>query len=396
MAIQVGKNFQNLLTTEKLVKKYMKITKLDSTPTDPREFDLPADFKPENIEDIVEIFETPLTGSYNWDYTIADNRLKKLYELGKKLNWDGSIDLDWGTHIAKDEYPIKAELLARMEGPLSMLPDDQKLEYLRHDQAWALSQFLHGEQGALLVASQLVSCAPTYQAKLYAASQTFDEARHVEVFNRYIQQVHGMEYPINKNLKSLLDKILTDPRWDLKFIGMQIIIEGLALAAFQTMKETSNCPLLRQLVHYVIRDEARHVTFGVNYLEEFLQTLSEEELEERAMFCFEACVVMRDRIINTELPAKYFNMPEDEIREMIANDQTNDEFRNLLFTRILPNLKRIGLLTDKVKPLYDQLGLLKYENADSDFEIDWAELDKPLEDKDEIDQQAQSGLANHF
>ena len=49
MAIQVGKNFQNLLTTEKLVKKYMKITKLDSTPTDPREFDLPADFKPENI-----------------------------------------------------------------------------------------------------------------------------------------------------------------------------------------------------------------------------------------------------------------------------------------------------------------------------------------------------------
>ena len=396
MAIQVGKSFQNLLTTEKLVKKYMKITKLDSTPTDPREFDLPADFKPENIEDIVEIFETPLTGSYNWDYTIADNRLKKLYELGKKLNWDGSIDLDWGTHIAKDEYPIKAELLARMEGPLSMLPDDQKLEYLRHDQAWALSQFLHGEQGALLVASQLVSCAPTYQAKLYAASQTFDEARHVEVFNRYIQQVHGMEYPINKNLKSLLDKILTDPRWDLKFIGMQIIIEGLALAAFQTMKETSNCPLLRQLVHYVIRDEARHVTFGVNYLEEFLQTLSEEELEERAMFCFEACVVMRDRIMNTELPAKYFNMPEDEIREMILNDETNDEFRNLLFTRILPNLKRIGLLTDKVKPLYDELGLLKYENADSDFEIDWAELDKPLEDKDEIDQQAQSGLANHF
>jgi hypothetical protein len=177
---------------------------------------------------------------------------------------------------------------------------------------------------------------------------------------------------------------------------MQIIIEGLALAAFQTMKETSNCPLLRQLVHYVIRDEARHVTFGVNYLEEFLQTLSEEELEERAMFCFEACVVMRDRIMNTELPAKYFNMPEDEIREMILNDETNDEFRNLLFTRILPNLKRIGLLTDKVKPLYDELGLLKYENADSDFEIDWAELDKPLEDKDEIDQQAQSGLANHF
>ena len=374
----------------------MKITHLKVTPTELREFDLPENFEAKHIEDIVEIFHTPLVGSYNWDYTDADTRIKKLYELGKELNWNGSIDLDWDNHIGKDEFPMKAELIARMEGPLSMLPDDQKLEYMRHDQAWALSQFLHGEQGALLVASQLVSCAPTYQAKLYAASQTFDEARHVEVFNRYIRNVHGMEYPINKNLKALLDKILTDPRWDLKFIGMQIIIEGLALAAFQTTKETTNCPLLRQMVHYVIRDEARHVTFGVNYLEEFLQTLTEEELEDRAMFCYEACVIMRDRIINTELPAKWFNMSEDDIRELIANDETNDQFRNLLFTRVLPNLKRIGLLTDKVKPLYDELGLLQYQDSDSDFEIDWAELNKPLEDVEEIDEQAQAGLNSHF
>jgi hypothetical protein len=374
----------------------MKITELKITPTELREFDLPEGFEPENIEDIVEIFNTPLVGSYNWDYTDADTRIKKLYELGKKLNWNGSIDLDWDNHIGKDEFPMKAELIARMEGPLSMLPEDQKLQYMRHDQAWALSQFLHGEQGALLVASQLVSCAPTYQAKLYAASQTFDEARHVEVFNRYIRSVHGMEYPINKNLKALIDKILTDPRWDLKFIGMQIIIEGLALAAFQTTKETTNCPLLRQLVHYVIRDEARHVTFGVNYLEEFLQTLTEEELEDRAMFCYEACVIMRDRIINTELPAKWFNMSEDDIRELIANDETNDQFRNLLFTRVLPNLKRIGLLTDTVKPLYEELGLLQYQDSDSDFEIDWAELNKPLEGADKIDEQAQAGLSSHF
>ncbi len=374
----------------------MKITELKVIPTELREFDVPEAFEAKHIEDIVEIFNTPLVGYYNWDYTDADTRIKKLYELGKKLNWNGSIDLDWDNHIGKDEFPMKAELIARMEGPLSMLPEDQKLQYMRHDQAWALSQFLHGEQGALLVASQLVSCAPTYQAKLYAASQTFDEARHVEVFNRYIRNVHGMEYPINKNLKALLDKILTDPRWDLKFIGMQIIIEGLALAAFQTTKETTNCPLLRQLVHYVIRDEARHVTFGVNYLEEFLQTLTEEEVEDRAMFCYEACVIMRDRIINTELPAKWFNMSEDDIRELIANDATNDQFRNLLFTRVLPNLKRIGLLTDKVKPLYEELGLLQYQDSDSDFEIDWAELNKPLEDVEEIDEQAQAGLSSHF
>jgi hypothetical protein len=282
-----------------------------------------------------------------------------------------------------------------MEGPLAALPEEERLEYMRHDQAWTLSQFLHGEQGAMLVASQLVSCAPTYQAKLYAASQTFDEARHVEVFARYLKEIHGLEYPINKNLKALIDKILSDERWDLKFIGMQIIIEGLALAAFQTTKETSNCPLLRQLVHYVIRDEARHVTFGVNYLQDFLKTLSKQEVEDRAMFAYEACVVMRARIINTELPARWFGMKEEEILEMVVNDETQDMFNNMLFSRVMPNLKKIGLLTDKVMPLYEELNLTSYIEAESDFEIDWAELNKPLESSKEIDKQSEEQLAAH-
>ena len=371
------------------------ITKVDGPPVDPREVDLPENFSPNHIEDIAEIFETPMTGHYNWDYTDADSRIKKLYELGKELNWDGEIDLDWSKGIARDEYPIKPEMVARLEGPLAALPEEKRLEYMRHDQAWALSQFLHGEQGALLVASQLVSCAPTYQAKLYAASQTFDEARHVEVFSRYLQRIHGLEYPVNKNLKALLDKTLTDPRWDLKFIGMQIVIEGLALAAFQTTKETSNCPLLRQLVHYVIRDEARHVTFGINYLTEFLQTLSEEELEERAQFAYEACVVMRRRIINTELPAKWFGISEDEAFELIVNQENQDIFNNLLFNRVMPNLKKIGLLTEKIQPLYDELNLLAFAESDSDFEVDWAEMKKPLEDSKEIDRQSAEQLAQH-
>ncbi|MFL2698157.1 MAG: ferritin-like domain-containing protein [Gammaproteobacteria bacterium] len=371
------------------------ITKVDHPPLDPREFDLPEGFSPNHIEDIVEIFKTPLVGSYNWDYTDADSRIKKLYELGKELNWDGEIDLDWSKGISRNDPPMKPELIARMEGPLAALPEEERLEYMRHDQAWTLSQFLHGEQGALLVASQLVSCAPTYQAKLYAASQTFDEARHVEVFSRYLQRIHGLEYPVNKNLKALLDKTLTDPRWDLKFIGMQIVIEGLALAAFQTTKETSNCPLLRNLVHYVIRDEARHVTFGINYLTEFLQTLSEEELEERAQFAYEACVVMRGRIINTELPARWFGISEEEVLELVANDATQDLFNNLLFNRVMPNLKKIGLLTDKVMPLYEKLDLLKHAEEDDDFEVDWAELNKPLESSQEIDKQSSELLEQH-
>jgi len=247
-----------------------------------------------------------------------------------------------------------------------------------------MSQFLHGEQGALLVASQLASCAPTYNAKLYAASQTFDEARHVEVFNRYLQEKIGIHYPINPALKTLLDKILTDERWDLKFIGMQIIIEGLALAAFQMLKTITKDPLLKQLLHYVVRDEARHVTFGINYLEDYIKTLSQEEIEDRAEFAYEACVISRERLINTKSEQRFLGMTPEEAREFQLNTATFDMFRNFLFSRVIPNLSRIGLLTEKVRPKFEALGLLEYEHAPDDFECDWTELKKPLEAFDKI------------
>ena len=367
----------------------MKITKKEGPPEDIIHFDTEyneLNLTSKNVEDICEIFKTPLTGAYNWDYTVADNRIKKLYELGKELNWNGWIDLNWEYTHPKDEFFMQADEDLPHEAleAYKALSDEEKLEFNRHDLAELMSQFLHGEQGALLVASQLTSCAPTFNAKLYAASQTFDEARHVEVFNRYLQEKIGMHYPINKNLKALLDKILTDPRWDLKFIGMQIIIEGLALAAFQMLKQLSKDPLLTQLLHYVIRDEARHVTFGINYLEDFVKTLTDEEREERAEFAFEACVISRERLINTRAMQKYLKMSEDEAREFTLQTSANNTFRNFLFSRVIPNLSRIGLLTDNVRPKFDELGLLEFEHAPDDFECDWNELEKPLENFDEI------------
>ena len=371
----------------------MKITTQDGPPTNILTFDKldvenELNLTPGNVEDVVEIFKTPLTGAYNWDYTVSDNRIKKLYELGKELNWNGSIDLNWEYNHPADERLIQAdeELPHETLAAYEALTAEEKIEFDRHDVAELLSQFLHGEQGALLVASQLTSCAPTYNAKLYAASQTFDEARHVEVFNRYLQEKIGMHYPINPNLKLLLDKILTDERWDLKFIGMQIVIEGLALAAFQMLKGLSKDPLLTQLLHYVIRDEARHVTFGINYLEDFIKTLTPEEIEDRAEFAYEACVISRERLINTKAMQKYLKMTEDEAREFALSTTANTTFRNFLFSRIMPNLSRIGLLTDKVRPKFEALGLLEYEDAPDDFECDWNELEKPLEQFGEIPQ----------
>ena len=311
----------------------MKIHKQKGPPEDLLYFDEDLDLSQKQVEDVVEIFHTPLTGAYNWDYTVSDNRIKKLYELGKELNWNGSIDLNWDYTHPADERLVETddqlphETLKAYEN----LSEEEKILFDRHSTAELMSQFLHGEQGALLVASQLASCAPTYNAKLYAASQTFDEARHVEVFNRYLQEKIGIHYPINPSLKLLLDKILTDERWDLKFIGMQIIIEGLALAAFQMLKAITKDPLLKQLLHYVVRDEARHVTFGINYLEEYIKTLSPEEIEERAQFAYEACVISRERLINTKAEQRFLGMTEEEARKFAMDTKSFEMFRNFLF-----------------------------------------------------------------
>ena len=352
--------------------KYTKETPRQIQDYNEQELDLSA----QDVEDVAEIFKTPLTGAYNWDYTIQDNRIAKLYELGKKLNWNVSLDIDWDRPlIVSDDIP---EMFWDEYPPYKNLKEDEKREFLRHRGASQFSQFLHGEQGALLVASQLVSCAPTYQAKLYAASQAFDEARHVEAFNRYIQERSKLMYPIGSGLKSLLDKILTDERWDLKLIGMQIIIEGLALAAFNTAKAVTPDPVLKDILHLIIRDEARHVTFGVNYLEEYIENLSEDEREDRAMFAYEACVISKERLFPTDV-FRRFGWDENEARDFSNNAGFALEFQRLLFSRVVPNLSRIGLLTDKVRPLYDKLGVLEFESYSTDGDISWSELEKPLD-----------------
>ena len=151
----------------------MKIHKQDGPPEDLLYFDEDLNLSQKQVEDVIEIFNTPLTGAYNWDYTVSDNRIKKLYELGKELNWNGSIDLNWEYTHPADEKIIEPdeELPHEMLDAYQNLSDEEKILFDRHNTAELMSQFLHGEQGALLVASQLASCAPTYNAKLYAASQ---------------------------------------------------------------------------------------------------------------------------------------------------------------------------------------------------------------------------------
>lgn len=349
------------------------------TPTDIRYYpepnDLASQMAPSDVAHVAEIFRTPLTCAYNWDYEAGDAKIRRLYELGKKLNWNAQTDVDWSITHPRDQSPIDQSFNPfHGYAPFEAMSDERQLEFGWHSYAWTLSQFMHGEQGALLVASQLVGCAPTYDAKLYAASQTFDEARHVEVFSRYLREKVGIVYPVSPHLKALLDKVLTDPRWDLKFIGMQIIIEGLALAAFHTLKMTAQDALFRDILELTIRDEARHVAFGVSYLEEFVASLEPSEVEDRAQFAYEACVVMRERLIANEVHA-HFGWDVEEARTRMLEAEVMEHFRSFLFTRIVPNLRRVGLLTDTVRPRYDELGILQHENLVDDGIIDWVHME---------------------
>ena len=365
----------------------MDIQYVDNAPRRLEHFDPETELTPQDAAHVAEIFHTPLNGSYNWDYRVAENRIRRLYELGKELNWNASKDINWQqtSDFQDASAPTDDRLDELLEAypwtgyaPFEKLSRPRKLEYMRHDQAWSLSQFLHGEQGALLVASQLAACAPSFNAKLYAASQTFDEARHVEVFNRYLRTKVGFQYPVTGGLKDLLDKVLTDERWDLKFIGMQIVLEGLALAAFHTARNDTDDPVLKELLYLVIRDEARHVTFGVNYLEEFVATLSDAEREDRAEFAYQACIVSRDRLIGNDV-FRYFGWDVDHARQTLVERGVNADFLNMLYARIIPNLKRIGLLTDKIRPKFEEMGVLDFENLATDGDIDWRALESPLE-----------------
>ena len=236
----------------------------------------------------------------------------------------------------------------------------------RHDLlAWVLSQFLHGEQGALFAACQVTEAVPWLDAKLYGSSQVVDEGRHVEVFHGYLTRKLEKLYEINDNLYTIVDALMTDSRWDMKFLGMQIMIEGLALGAFGTFRQITGEPLLRQLLTYVITDEARHVHYGVLVLHDCFQQLTERERREREDWAFEVSLLLRNRFLAWEFYEEHWAhaFRRTEWERLAVDSKLMGSFRRTMFRRIVPNLKRIGLLSDRIRPRYDALGLLEYETG---------------------------------
>jgi hypothetical protein len=314
------------------------------------------------LDTILASFDT----SYVWNYGSVKEGLHDLYEKAKRDQWNGTTQLAWATDVDPE-----GEIIPQTINPLADYAPFRKLDEkerarLRHAQmSLQLSQFLHGEQGALIVASQLVGGVPWIDAKYYAGTQTMDEARHVEVFSRYLREKLEWEWPINASLKELLDATIKDSRWDFKYLGMQIIIEGLAMAAFGNLYQLAREPLLKELLKYVMKDESRHVAFGVLSLRDYYQDLPASEMKDREEFIIYACELMRNRLVGDEI-ARAMGWNANEVRDAVLASAPAQMFRKMLFMRIVPNLKKLGLLTQRVRTSFDELGILQFEDYDAE------------------------------
>jgi hypothetical protein len=245
------------------------------------------------------------------------------------------------------------------------LSEQERDELQMNMSSWLFSQFLHGEQGALTVAARIVESVPDMDSKFYAATQVMDEARHVELFSRFTREKIGLLYPVNPDLATLLSDALSDSRWDMPYLGMQVLIEGLALAAFGVHRELATTPLVKQLLAYVMQDEARHVAFGRIALRDYYAGLTSAELADREEFVVEGCYLMRNRFIMREVWER-MDFDVKECLEFTDKSPTQQFFRNLLFSRIVPCVKDIGLWGPKVQHAYVDLGVI--DAADSDLD----------------------------
>ncbi|MEQ8765396.1 MAG: ferritin-like domain-containing protein [Planctomycetota bacterium] len=304
------------------------------------------------------MLDVPTQLRYSEDYALENRRLVRLYEHAKRDQWNATQRLDWSIEVDPGRGVFSDELIGIHGSALWERLSPQQTERLRIELLrWQLSQFLHGEQGALLASAQIAQSAPGLEEKLCAATQVMDEARHTELFSRYLCEKVGPLTPLNPQLRYLLDRILEDPRWDMKLLGMQVIIEGLALANFTILRDATSEPLLRNLLDGVIEDEARHSAFGSLALKQICTDLTEPDRREREDFIFDACRILSGEI-ETRPIWESVGLDPEECMAIEHQSPGMQEYRQLLFSKVIPNLRSLGLLSDRLRERFETLGLL--------------------------------------
>ncbi|HVL89058.1 MAG TPA: ferritin-like domain-containing protein [Actinomycetota bacterium] len=305
---------------------------------------------------------------FNWEYDDQRDRLVSLYKKGKDKQWDAAERIDWSLEVDPEnpsQMPDEANIGIYGSEIWERMTEAEKVELRRHVEAWRASQFLHGEQGALICSSKIVQAVPDIDSKFYAATQVIDEARHVEAYSRYVHTKVKLAYPINPNLRTLLEQVIRDSRWDFTYLGMQVLIEGLALAAFGLIRDAAQNPLAASINAYVMQDEARHVAFGRLALRDYYPQLTQAERDEREDFVVEACYLMRDRFKAEEI-WENVGLPVRECAQYVDTSERMQMFRNILFMRIVPIVKDIGLWGEKVQKAYADMGVLDFASIDPD------------------------------
>ena len=342
-----------------------------------------------DVDEIIHDVNASVDTLFTWNYERSRPALSKLYEKAKTSQWNVTTDLDWTIEVDQEAQvtntpgigmAVQNGLIDLSGTPVAHWGAKEWTQFEIESSNWSLSQFLHGEQGALLCTARIVETVPWIDAKYYAATQVMDEARHVEVFGRYLYEKMSSQYPINAHLRMLLDDIVSDSRWDITYLGMQIMVEGLALAAFGFMHMLTQEPLLKKLLRYVMSDEARHVAFGVLSLQEYYEGLGADEIRERQEFAFEAALRMRDRFLQQEVWERQGVNPIEVIRFMKEKGpQGPDPFQHMLFSKIVPNCKKLGLLDAGdgwLRERFTEIGVIEFEN--------WADTGEEYETLDEV------------
>lgn len=289
----------------------------------------------------------------NWDYGKRDSRVWSLYEKNKAAQWNASTDIDWDHDIqfgAELTEENGARLAGFVVGEGSPVPRELLTRFRWEYQAWMCSQFLHGEQGALVTTARLVETVPDMDAKTYAASQVADEARHVEAFARYMDEKLGTVYPVNPGLGTLLHDVLSESRWDIVYLGMQVVMEGLAITGLRLASSGFGDPLIRQITKMVASDEARHIAFGVTSLTGMYEQATTAEIREREDFLLESIRLMSRRFMLREV----WERMDLDVAKGLRFARTNPmmaTYRQLLFQQVIHVLRQLGLLSERVKEL---------------------------------------------
>jgi hypothetical protein len=319
----------------------------------------------------VEQVEWEIPGAFptvfEWEYEAGTESLRRLYEKGKNLQWNATSRIDWSQDLdPENPQGLPDEGIAIFGSPVwEKLTQRERATVRHHVQAWSNSQFLHGEQGALICTAKIVQQVPSIDAKFYAATQVVDEARHVEAYARLLHEKFELAYPITPPLKRLLHDVLSDSRWDMTYLGMQILIEGLALAAFANIRDMAQNRLAAAVNAYVMQDEARHVAFGRLTLRDYYPQLTQAERDEREEFAVEASYLMRDRFLGEEV-WDTLGLPTEECMAWASRSETMQQFRSALFSRIVPTIKDIGLWGPKIRRAYSNMGVLAFADVDTE------------------------------